>query len=176
MTASSSVFFSSCVPSVFSEAWLPSMLPAVFSFSSAGFMASSSSCVNFEPQYSHLYAPEAGSKISSPSQFGHLKLITDMHCSFLHYGLCFPQLLQNFPVFTAPHSQVQSAAGAGFPQLVQNFPVFTAPHSQVQSDFTAGAGAGFPQLQQNFPVFVVPHSQVHSLPAGAAACCAGAAC
>ena len=99
-----------------------------------------------------------------------------MQCSFLPYGLCFPQLLQNFPVFVVPHSQVQSAAGAGFPQLVQNFPVFTAPHSQVQSDFTAGAGAGFPQLQQNFPVFVVPHSQVHSLPAGAAACCAGAAC
>ena len=56
---------------------------------------------------------------------------------------------------------------------LEDFPVFTVPHSQVQ--LFAGAGAGFPHSLQNFPVFDAPHSQVQ-LFAGAAVCCGAAAC
>jgi len=70
------------------------------------------------------------------------------HC----YILAFPQLLQNFPLFTVPHSQVQSIIGADFPHSLQNLPVFIAPHSQDQEFF--GAGIALPHSLQNLPVFV----------------------
>ena len=51
---------------------------------------------------------------------------------FCDQALGLPQLLQNLPVLTVPHSHVQSADGCGLPQLPQNLPVLTVPHSHVQ--------------------------------------------
>ena len=48
-------------------------------------------------------------------------------------GLCAPQFVQNFPLFTVPQEQVQLAStGRGAPHSGQNLPVETAPQLQVQ--------------------------------------------
>ena len=85
-----------------------------------------------------------------------------------------PQLEQNLPLFTVPHAQVHSPAGAGLPQFEQNLPVFFAPQLHVHS--FALTGAGLPQFAQNLPVLpVCPHAQVQPAAAGAA-CCICAPC
>ena len=65
--------------------------------------------------------------------------------------------MEEEPLFTVPHAQVHSLAGAGLPQFEQNLPVFLAPQLHVHS--FAGAGAGLPQFAQNLPVLpACPHA------------------
>ena len=61
------------------------------------------------------------------------------------YARGLPHSEQNFPLFTVPHAQVQSVAGAGLPHSGQNLPLLVLPHSQVHvpaAGADAGAGAG----------------------------------
>lgn len=168
MTASSSVFFSSCVPSVFSGAWLPHAAGRFFLFLRR-LHGISSSCVNFEPQYSHLYAPGSRVKISSPSQFGHLKLITDMQCSSSFWSL-FSTIAAEIFRYLLLHIRRSSLLPVRFSAVSTEFSGIYCSTLTGPVCLYCRCRSRFSTVTAEFPVFVVPHSQVHSLPAGAAAC------
>ena len=81
----------------------------------------------------HMFIVERERKCDPPGK--NRKKDTCLFASALNlhfYGRGLPQLLQNFPLFTCPQLQVQSAEGAGLPHSLQNFPLFTCPQLQVQ--------------------------------------------